>query len=63
MGSEMCIRDSRNPAGCGHLDYEPVAQALIDVEYNGYAAAEARPWPNPQAAAASTIDSFNRLFR
>lgn len=63
IGHLHFVDSNRNPAGCGHLDYEPVAQALIDVEYNGYAAAEARPWPNPHAAAASTIDSFNRLFR
>ncbi len=63
IGHVHFVDSNRNPAGCGHLDYGPVVEALSDIEFNGYAAAEARPWPTPQAAAASTIDSFKRLFR
>ena len=57
------VDSNRRPAGCGHLDYGPVVKALTDTGYDGYASAEALPYPDPDAAARQTIAAFRRWFR
>ncbi len=37
-----------------------VARALRDIGYDGYLAAEVLPYPDPDAAARQTIESFRR---
>jgi len=54
---------NRRPIGNGHLDVAPVAQALQDIGYDRYVSAEAFDWPDPDAAAQQTIDSFRKFFR
>jgi hypothetical protein len=34
----------------------------MDIGYEGYASAEALPWPNPDAAAEQTIRAFKECF-
>jgi sugar phosphate isomerase/epimerase len=53
---------NRRPVGMGHTDMKDIAQALMDIEYSGYASAEALPWPNPDAAAEQTIRAFEEYF-
>jgi sugar phosphate isomerase/epimerase len=53
---------NRRPAGMGHPDMTDIARALMDVGYNGYASAEALPWPNPDAAAEQTMRAFKECF-
>ncbi len=63
VGHVHFVDSNRQPAGAGHMEYEPIAQALRDVKYDGYASAECFPIPDPDEAARLTIESFERLFR
>lgn len=63
LGHVHFVDSNRRPAGCGHLDYAPIAQALKRLDYDGYASAEAFAWPDSSQAAQQTITKFRRLFR
>lgn len=60
IGHVHFVDSNRRPAGCGHMDYAPIAAALKEVGYAKYASAEAFPWPDSDAAAKATIDAFNQ---
>ncbi|MBX3444321.1 MAG: sugar phosphate isomerase/epimerase [Planctomyces sp.] len=62
VGHLHFVDSNRRPAGSGHLDLLPIAKAILKMGYDGYASAEALPWPNPDAAATQTIRLFRRLF-
>jgi sugar phosphate isomerase/epimerase len=62
VGHLHFVDSNRRPAGCGHMDYAPIAAALKRIRFAGYASAEAFPWPDPQAAAAQTIATYRRVF-
>jgi sugar phosphate isomerase/epimerase len=62
LGHVHFVDSQRNPAGTGHLDFEPIADALRQIGYDKYASAEAFPWPNSVDAARQTIESFRRYF-
>jgi sugar phosphate isomerase/epimerase len=53
---------NRRPVGMGHTDMKEIARALMDIGYEGYASAEALPWPDPDAAAEQTIRAFKEFF-
>ena len=53
---------NRRPIGNGHLDMAPIAAALKEIHYDKYVSAEAFDWPNPDAAAKQTMDSFRKYF-
>ena len=61
IGHVHFVDSNRRPAGCGHLDYEPILAALREIQYEGYLSAEALPWPDPVAAAKQTIDAYRQL--
>jgi sugar phosphate isomerase/epimerase len=63
IGHVHFVDSNRRPAGCGHTDFAPVAAALHEIGYDGYASAEAFPWPDPEAAAKQTMTAFRRFFR
>ena len=63
VGHVHFVDSNRRAAGFGHLDFAPVAQALHEIGYAGFASAEALPLPDPDAAAAQTIHAFRRFFR
>ena len=54
---------NRKPMGFGHTDMNPIVAALKEIGYSGYVSAEAFPFPDPDAAAQQTIDSFRKFFR
>jgi sugar phosphate isomerase/epimerase len=62
LGHVHFVDSNRRPAGCGHLDYGPIAASLRLVAYGGYASAEALPWPDSKAAAEQTMKSFRQWF-
>jgi sugar phosphate isomerase/epimerase len=62
IGHVHFVDSNRRPAGCGHLDYAPIASALREIDYQGYASAEAFPWPDPDTAAMKTIETYRRVF-
>lgn len=63
IGHVHFVDSNRRAAGLGHTDFGPIADALREIELNGYASAEALPYPNPETAAARTIDSYRKHFR
>jgi sugar phosphate isomerase/epimerase len=53
---------NRRAAGMGHTDFAPIAAALQEIGYAGYAAAEIFPLPDPAAAAEQTVRAFRQHF-
>ena len=62
IGHIHFVDSNRRPAGMGHMDYGPIAAAIKEIGYEGYASAEAFPYPDPDAAAVQTISRFRELF-
>jgi sugar phosphate isomerase/epimerase len=63
IGHVHLADSNRRPAGCGHTDFAPVAEALRQIGYNGYVSAEAFPYPDSDAAAKATIEAFRKFFK
>ena len=63
VGHLHFVDSNRRAAGFGHLDFAPIAQALHEIQYDGYASAEALPLPDSDLAAEQTIHAFRRYFR
>lgn len=63
IGHVHFVDSNRRPAGLGHLDFAPIAAALKDIGYRGFASAEAFAYPDPISAARQTIEAFQSLFR
>lgn len=61
VGHVHFVDSNRRPAGLGHIDYAPIVAALRDIGYAGYLSAEAFPYPDPDAAAVQTIETFRRI--
>ena len=62
IGHVHFVDSNRRPAGCGHLDYLPIAAALRANGYSRYVSAEALPYPDPDEAARRTIEAFRTYF-
>jgi sugar phosphate isomerase/epimerase len=63
IGHVHFVDSNRRPAGLGHIDLRPIAAALQEIGYAGFASAEALPYPDPDAAARQTIEAFRKYFR
>jgi sugar phosphate isomerase/epimerase len=63
IGHVHFVDSNRRAAGFGHIDFAPIAQALQDIDFAGFASAEAFPIPNSDTAAEQTIHAFRRYFR
>jgi sugar phosphate isomerase/epimerase len=63
IGHVHFVDSNRRPAGLGHIPMAPIAATLHAVGYQGFASAEALPYPDPDAAAQQTIKTFRQLFR
>ena len=62
IGHLHFVDSNRRPAGFGHMDYEPIAAALKEIGYCGYASAEALPYPDSGGAAQMTIETFRKYL-
>ena len=62
LGHLHFVDSNRRPAGCGTLDFGPIAAALNQVGYNGYASAKALPWPDAVTAAGQTMKMYKKVF-
>lgn len=62
IGHIHFVDSNRRPAGCGHLDYAPIAAAIKQSGYSGYLSAEALAWPDSHRAAQQTIETFRKYF-
>jgi len=63
IGHVHFVDSNRQAAGRGHMDYAPIAAALLDIHYDGFASAEAFPIPDSNEAARQTIETFRAAFR
>ena len=63
IGHVHFVDSNRRPAGLGHIDYAPIAKALQETGYTGFVSAEAFPYPDSDAAAKQTIETFRRVFQ
>lgn len=63
IGHVHFVDSNRRATGLGHMDFAPIARALIETNYDGFLSAEAFPIPNSDVAAQKTIEMFNRFFR
>lgn len=63
LGHVHFVDSNRQAAGFGHMNYAPIAAALQELAYDGYASAEAFPVPDSITTAQQTIDSFRSVFR
>lgn len=63
FGHVHFVDSNRKAAGMGHMDFAPIAAALKDIDYDGYASAEAFALPDSHTAAEQTINAFRKFFR
>ena len=63
IGHVHFVDSNRQAAGRGHMDHAPIAAALSEIGYDGFASAEAFPIPDSDTAARATIDAFKKYFR
>ena len=63
LGHVHFADSNRRAIGFGHLDVAPIAAALKEIGYTGYASAEILPWPEGDIAAKQTLASFQKWFR
>lgn len=63
IGHVHFVDSNRQAAGLGHMQYDPIADALKGIDYQGYLSAEAFPIPDSETAAATTASAFKTLFR
>ncbi len=62
LGHIHLADSNRRAAGFGHLDYQPIAEVLRSVRYEGYLSGEVLPLPDGSAAACQTLETFHRHF-
>lgn len=62
VGHIHFVDSNRRAAGLGHIDFDPIAAALKQINYNGYLCAEALPLPDADTAATQTIAQIRCLF-
>lgn len=62
IGYVHFVDSNRRPAGMGHIDLAEVARALSEIGYDGYASAEALPYPDSDKAATQTIAAFKKFL-
>jgi sugar phosphate isomerase/epimerase len=62
VGHIHYVDSNRRPVGSGHIDMNPIVQAIKQVAYGCYLSAEALPWPDSVAAARQTMNSFRAHF-
>jgi hypothetical protein len=46
----------------GHIDFAPIADALKQICFSGYASAEAMAYPDPDTAAAATMKAYKQFL-
>jgi len=62
LGHVHLADSNRRPAGFGHTDFAAISRALKDINYPGYVSAECFPWPDPDSAAAKTMETIRKYF-
>ncbi len=55
--------NNRHWPGSAHLDFEKMVATLKEIQYKGYVSLEILPWPDPDTAAASSINWLRRYIK
>jgi sugar phosphate isomerase/epimerase len=63
LGHLHFVDSNRRAAGLGHLNYAPIVRSLRTIGYQGYASAEALPYPDSEGAARQTIRAFRQYLQ
>jgi sugar phosphate isomerase/epimerase len=63
LGHVHFVDSNRRAAGMGHMDFAPIVAALRELNYAGYVSAECFPYPDSDAAARQSIETYARLFK
>jgi sugar phosphate isomerase/epimerase len=63
LGHVHFVDSNRRAAGMGHMDFAPIVGALRDLNFGGYASAECFPYPDSDATARQSIETYQRLFK
>ena len=62
IGYVHFVDSNRRAVGMGHIDLAETARALDEIGYDGYASAEALPYPDSDRAAAQTMAAFKKFL-
>jgi sugar phosphate isomerase/epimerase len=62
LGHVHFVDTNRRAVGFGHLEVQPIADALRHIGYDGFVSAEAIPLPDGDTAAKQTIETFRKYF-
>lgn len=62
LGHVHFADSNRHAVGFGHTDIAPIARALTDIGYRGYASAEILPLPDSETAAKQFMVGFRKWF-
>jgi len=62
IGHVHFVDSNRQAAGFAHMDYAPIAAALKEIGFDGYASVEAFPIPDSQTTAERTIEAFKKYL-
>jgi len=63
IGHVHLADSNRRPAGNGHTNFALIARVLHEIGYSGYISAECLSWPDPDTAAAQTINAYHQYFK
>lgn len=63
IGHVHFVDSNRQATGLGHTDFDPIAEAIREIGFDGYLCAEAFPIPDADVCAAKTIETFQRYFQ
>jgi sugar phosphate isomerase/epimerase len=55
--------NNRKWPGSAHIDFEKIVCVLEEISYDGFASLEILPWPDPDTAAKSSIESLRRFIK
>lgn len=55
--------NNRHWPGSAHLDFERMVAVLEEIQYEGFVSLEILPWPDPDTAAKSSINSLRRYIK
>lgn len=63
LGHVHFADSNRRAVGFGQIELAPIAEAIHEVGFAGYASAEVLPYPDPHHAGLQTIQTFQSFFR
>jgi sugar phosphate isomerase/epimerase len=63
IGHLHFVDSNRCVPGLGHINFQEIAKTLRDIDYQGYAAIEALPFPDKNIAARTALSAFRKWLK